>query len=62
MLSGATVYAVQETASFSSFWTNSSALVQAGSGPTPPTGYEWRKITVPLSGRRFYLVNATWSP
>ena len=61
-MDGATTYTVQETAILSSSWTNSSAVVQTGIGPTPPTGYEWRKITVPLSGRRFYLVNATWSP
>jgi hypothetical protein len=59
---GATTYAVQETASLSSSWTNSSALVQSGSGPTPPTGYEWRKITVPVTDRKFYRVNAVLSP
>jgi hypothetical protein len=61
-MDGATTYAVQETASLSSSWTNSSALVQAGTGPTPPTGYEWRKITVPVTDRKFYRVNALLSP
>ena len=61
-MDGATTYTVQETAFLSSSWTNSSALVQAGTGPTPPTGYEWRKITVPVTDRKFYRVNAVLSP
>ena len=59
---GATSYTVQETGSLFSSWSASSAVVQAGSGSTPPTAYEWKKITVPLSDRRFYRVNAILSP
>ena len=59
---GAATYTVQETASLSSSWTSSASVVQAGSGSTPPTGYEWKKITVPATDRKFYRVNAVLSP
>ena len=56
---GSTAYTVQETSSLSSSWATSSAVIQAGSGTTPPSGYEWKKITVPLTDRKFYRVNAS---
>jgi len=57
---GSTSYAVQETSSLSSSWSTSSALVQGGSGVTPPIGYEWKKITVPMTNRNFFRIDASF--
>jgi autotransporter-associated beta strand protein len=40
-------------------WVISSATVQDGSGATPPAGYEWKKISVTPTGKKFYRVQAT---
>ncbi len=57
---GSTTYTVQEASSLSSSWANSAAMVQAGNGVTPPSGYEWKKINVPFTDRKFYRINASF--
>jgi len=55
---GSTSYTVHETSSLSSSWSASSAVVQAGSESTPPSGYEWKRIAVPVADRKIYRINA----
>jgi len=53
-------YTVQETANLvAGPWIPSSATVQAGSGATPPAGYEWKQISVTATGKKFYRVRAS---
>ena len=53
-------YTVQETADLvAGPWLSSVAQVQAGSGATPPTGYEWKQISVTATGKKFYRVRAS---
>jgi len=53
-------YTVQETADLATGpWVPSAALVQDGTGPVPPAGYEWKQISVVPAGKKFFRVTAS---
>lgn len=52
-------YTVQETSDLvTGPWVPSGLQVSPATGPTPPTGYEWKQIAVTPAGKRFFRVTA----
>lgn len=52
---GSVVYEVQECADLAAgSWANSAAVVAPVTGIVAPDGFEWKRISVPAAGRKFY--------